>query len=32
MTGKEETLTGRFYEVLISEGEQFFDENWKPAF
>ena len=32
MTGKEETLTGRLYEVLISEGGQYFDENWKPAF
>lgn len=30
--GKEEALTGRFYEVLIAEGGQFFDENWKPAF
>jgi multiple sugar transport system substrate-binding protein len=30
--GKEEALTGRFYELLIAEGGQFFDENWKPAF
>jgi multiple sugar transport system substrate-binding protein len=30
--GKEEALTGRFYEILTSEGGQFFDENWKPAF
>jgi len=30
--GKEEALTGRFYEVLIAEGGQFFDRNWKPAF
>ena len=30
--GKEEALTGRFYELLTSEGGQFFDENWKPAF
>ncbi len=30
--GKEEALTGRFYEVLIAEGGQFFDKNWKPAF
>jgi multiple sugar transport system substrate-binding protein len=30
--GKEEALTGRFYEVLTAEGGQFFDKNWKPAF
>jgi len=30
--GKEEAHTGRFYEVLIAEGGQFFDSNWKPAF
>jgi len=30
--GKEEALTGRFYEVLIAEGGQFFDSKWKPAF
>jgi len=30
--GKEEALTGRFYEILTSEGGQFFDANWKPAF
>ena len=30
--GKEEALTGRFYEILIAEGGQFFDKNWKPAF
>ncbi len=30
--GKEEALTGRFYEVLIAEGGQYFDKNWKPAF
>jgi len=30
--GKEEALTGRFYEVLLSEGGQYFDKNWKPAF
>ena len=30
--GKEEAVTGRFYEILIAEGGQFFDENWKPAF
>jgi multiple sugar transport system substrate-binding protein len=30
--GKEEAFTGRFYEVLIAEGGQFFDDNWRPAF
>lgn len=30
--GMEEALTGRFYEVLIAEGGQYLDENWKPAF
>lgn len=30
--GKEEALTGRFYEVLLAEGGQFFDKAWKPAF
>ncbi len=30
--GKEEALTGRFYEILLCEGGRLFDENWKPAF
>ena len=30
--GKEEALTGRFYEILIAEGGQYFDKNWKPGF
>ncbi|HEX9116811.1 MAG TPA: extracellular solute-binding protein, partial [Anaerolineae bacterium] len=30
--GKEEALTGRFYEILIAEGGQYFDEKWNPAF
>lgn len=30
--GKEEALTGRFYEVLLAEGGQYLDKNWKPAF
>lgn len=30
--GKEEAFTGRFYEVLIAEGGQFFDDNWRPGF
>jgi multiple sugar transport system substrate-binding protein len=30
--GKEEALTGRFYDVLMAEGGQILDENWEPAF
>jgi len=30
--GKEEALTGRFYEIVIAEGGHFFDKNWKPVF
>ncbi len=30
--GKEEALTGRFYEVLLAEGGQLLDDNWMPAF
>lgn len=30
--GKEEALTGRWYEVLIAEGGQLFDDNWEPVF
>lgn len=30
--GKEEALTGRFYEMLVAEGGQLFDKNWHPAF
>lgn len=30
--GKEEALTGRFYEILKANGGNFFDENWKPIF
>jgi len=30
--GKEEALTGRFYDVLMAEGGKLFDENWKPTF
>ncbi len=30
--GKEEALTGRFYEVLSCEGAEYFDKNWKPGF
>jgi multiple sugar transport system substrate-binding protein len=30
--GKEEALTGRFYEVQTAEGGELFDENWEPTF
>ena len=30
--GKEEALTGRFYEVQTAEGGQLFNENWEPTF
>jgi multiple sugar transport system substrate-binding protein len=30
--GKEEALTGRFYEVLLAEGGKLLDENWEPVF
>ena len=30
--GKEEALTGRFYEVLTAEGGQLFDDKWEPTF
>jgi multiple sugar transport system substrate-binding protein len=30
--GKEEALSGRFYEVQTAEGGQLFDENWEPTF
>jgi len=30
--GKEEALTGRFYEMLIANGGRLFDENWRPVF
>jgi multiple sugar transport system substrate-binding protein len=30
--GKEEALSGRFYEVLLAEGGQLLDENWEPVF
>jgi multiple sugar transport system substrate-binding protein len=29
--GKEEALTGRFYEVQTAEGGELFDENWEPT-
>ena len=30
--GKDEAVTGRFYEMLVAEGGAMFDENWKPIF
>lgn len=30
--GKDEAITGRFYEMLVAEGGQMFDENWSPTF
>ena len=30
--GKDEGLTGRFYEMLIAEGGALFDKDWNPAF
>jgi multiple sugar transport system substrate-binding protein len=30
--GKEEALTGRFYEVQTAEGGKLFDDNWEPTF
>lgn len=30
--GKDEAITGRFYEMLVAEGGAMFDENWRPIF
>ena len=30
--GTGEPLTGRFYEMLVAQGGQLFDKNWRPAF
>jgi len=30
--GKDEGLTGRFYEMLVAEGGALFDEDWNPTF
>lgn len=30
--GKEEALSGRFYEVQTAEGGQLFDDQWEPTF
>lgn len=30
--GKDEAITGRFYEMLVAEGGALFDEDWNPTF
>jgi multiple sugar transport system substrate-binding protein len=30
--GKDEAITGRFYEMLVAEGGQLFTDEWEPAF
>ena len=30
--GKEEAITGRYYEMLVANGGRLFDDQWKPAF
>jgi multiple sugar transport system substrate-binding protein len=30
--GKEEALAGRFYEVLVANGGNYFDDEWNPIF
>ena len=30
--GKEEALSGRFYEVMTAEGGKLFDDKWEPTF
>ena len=30
--GKEEAITGRFYELVIAEGGALFDDEWRPTF
>ena len=32
LAGKEEALTGRFYEMLFASGGALFDENYQPSF
>ncbi|MBL8130417.1 MAG: extracellular solute-binding protein [Anaerolineae bacterium] len=32
LSGKEEALTGRFYEMLFASGGALFDENYEPVF
>lgn len=30
--GKDEAITGRFYEMLVAEGGQLFTDDWEPVF
>jgi multiple sugar transport system substrate-binding protein len=30
--GKDEAITGRFYEMLVAEGGNLFDDKWNPTF
>ncbi len=30
--GKDEAITGRFYEMLVADGGKLFDKNWNPTF
>ena len=30
--GKDEAITGRFYEMLVADGGAMFDDNWNPTF
>lgn len=30
--GRDEAITGRFYEMLVAEGGEFLTEDWEPAF
>jgi len=30
--GRDEAITGRFYEMLVAEGGQLFTDDWEPAF
>ncbi|ABM58026.1 extracellular solute-binding protein [Verminephrobacter eiseniae] len=30
--GKDEAITGRFYEMLVAEGGALFDKDWRPTF
>ncbi|MCT8161304.1 ABC transporter substrate-binding protein [Pseudoruegeria sp. SHC-113] len=30
--GKDEAIVGRFYEMVVAEGGQLFNEDWSPAF
>lgn len=32
LAGRDEAMTGRFYELLFASGGALFDENWEPTF